>query len=311
MNHPLATEDHFYGLYRACPRKFYLRYVLGWRPTQTSPPLLFGSAMHEAQEQYYLNDFSLRSALERFAEEIHKVEKSYEDGEIFARDVADGPIMLKEWHRTWGEYDNKTYELIGTEVPYEFQIGPEGEFLFTVRLDTIFRHKTTGRYVVKDLKTTRWSDIKTFTSVDYEDQMTSYLWALGKTNPDWEVETAIPDIIYKRQSVVRASRPGQIYRSKYALAQFELGMFGTIGEVTQKVLQLENDPPEILFWRDGGQCAKFGCEYVDICRSHASADRVPIGFSRDDWTEVETLKDIKQLEGFEKWTVKEKEKSSS
>lgn len=292
---------HFYGTYSECRRKFFFRYILGYKPRYSARALLFGGVIHNVLESYYTGSIQTLGGLtEDFDREMEKRRADYESSEDYTADLADGVVMLTEWYRTWHEHDKETYDIIEVEQPYEFSIGPNEEFRFTVRPDVILRHKRTGRYFVKDIKTTRYSDTVTFKSQQCQDQMTSYLWAIDKMHPEWSIESAIVDCMYKRGKVCKATRD-TIYRNEYHKAQFEVGMFGTISEVTQKSQALEELPAEMLFPRDGSQCAKFGCDYIDICRSPANPERVPPGFVRDEWTDVGELKKIKKEEDLRVW----------
>lgn len=277
---------HLYSKYRECARQWWLRYGLGIAPDKPGKALIFGGVMHEAIEAYYVkHKRSLPDTIQTFKEILAGRQSEYEDSEVFAEDLDMGPRFLAEWHKTWGEYDKGTYDLVEVETPYRLKLGPNDEFDFTVRVDRVMREKASKRYVVFDTKTTRWSIDGTMKSVDFQDQMTAYLWALRKAHPDWVVTTAVPDIIYARGKVTTAARPGEIYRSNYALSQFEMGMYGTILEITSKMGNLDEVPDEILFPRNGAQCAKFGCEFADICRTQVTSSTMPLTFHRDPWKE--------------------------
>ena len=299
-----SAGGHFYGLYKDCGRKFFLKYILGFRPSKTSKPLIFGSVIHDTIKNYYLTyDRDIEETVTHFLTELLKREHDFLLEEDFTQCHLLGPAYLREWDTTWKDFDQKTYDLVEVEQPYELKIGPNEEYIFTVRPDRVFREKTTKRYVIFDTKTTGWSAGGTFRSVDAQDQMTSYIWAVNKIHPEWKVTDAIPDIIFGRPSkvpgripTITATRPGEIYRDTYTQAQFEIGMFGTILEISQKVDNLTEYPAEMLFPRNGSSCAKFGCEYIDICRTKINPQNVPITFVRDEWIEELTaLKNIKPL----------------
>jgi hypothetical protein len=87
----------------------------------------------------------------------------------------------------------------------------------------------------------------------------------------------------------------------FAQGQFEDGMYGTILEITQKVLALQHYPWTMLFPRNGRICGLFGCEYEPICRKQiAPGEKVP-GYSLDPWVgEVEKWLAVAQSWG-EDW----------
>lgn len=293
-----AAGYHYYETFTQCPRKGYLRYILGLKPQYTSQHLIFGGAMHEAIGWYYTNRNGLPpnelidGAQQKLHDEIVAQREKYEKEEQFEENLEKGEVMLNTWHNTWYQHDRENYELVEVEKQYNVYVGPNEEFIFTARPDRIMRDPLNGRYYVFDVKTTGWSVPGTYASVDCQDQMTSYLWILQRSHPDWVIAGAVPDIIYKRKSVVKAERPGLIYRSKDAIIQFEMGLYGKILEVSQKYQSLDDFPAEVLFPRNGAQCAKFGCEYNLICRTHIRDD-LPLGFERDEWTdEMEVLRNF-------------------
>ena len=276
---------HVYSRYRECPRAFFLRYVMGFQPTHPGKALIFGGVMHEAVEAYYQSGGKLSVSLDTFQAHLQSRREEYAKAEDYDEDLAIGPMFLREWDATWGSYDKSAYDLVEVETQYNLKLGPNGEFDFTVRPDRVMREKVTKRYVVFDTKTTRWSVQGTFTSVKAQDQMTSYVWAMHTAHPEWTLSTAVPDVIYSRGSKVTAERPGEMYFDAYALHQFEMGMYGSILEISSKVAALDEVPHEVSFPRNGSQCAKFGCDYADVCRVRTDETRIPLGFRRDPWKE--------------------------
>lgn len=298
---------HFYGTYKSCPRMFFLRYVLGFQPEFTRKALIFGGAMHTAIENYYLCfERELQPTVEAFEKDLFYRQEEYELGTEYEEDLRCGKLFLTEWHETWKEHDLKRYRLIEVEQPYEIPLGPEEEFIFTLRVDRIMQDTYSDEYFVFDTKTTRWSVFGTMKSVEADDQMTSYIWAVRKAHPDWHVESAVVDIIYGRGRKVEAQRPGVVIRDKYALAQYEAGLYGTISEVSAKVKALDDVPSEVLFPRNGSHCAKFGCDFAPVCRNRAEFDRVPPGFVRDSWLEGEEAKRLLKLPSLDElpWSVR-------
>jgi hypothetical protein len=280
---------HFYSLYLECPRCWYLKYVLGLKPRFTSSPLIFGGCLHEAIETYYKQGKDNQKARRRFEETLTSRKGEYEKLDKFDEDFARGPKMLDEWHKTWSRYDDDLYEVIEIEEEHEFRIGPNGDYLFTVRPDRVCRRKDSGLYEVFDVKTTSWSASRSFLGAEEGDQMTSYLWAMNKAHPDWGIKTAVIDVIYSRGKKVEASRPGIIYRTSFDFKVFELMMTGIIVEVSQKYKALSKYPWPLLFPPNGGYHAIFGNPYGEVHRSNIRPGEVPPGFVRDDWVDLDQL----------------------
>ncbi len=278
---------HYYSLYRDCPRKWALKYVYGLSPRYTAVPLIRGGILHDATEVYYANDWSLEKALEEVDRQFTLRTPEFEDKAEIPKIRDDVRAMLREWHETF-HTDRDSYDLLEVEVPHEFRIGPERDFLFTVRMDRVFLDRESRTLVIRDTKTTGWSIGKTFHNAEQEDQMTAYLWAGRHLWPKRATQVVELDVIYRRGKKTEAQRCGPIYRTALDLGRFELELYGLINEVTQKYLALEHLPEPMLFPRSGRTCGLFGCEYEAICRSNIHIGDVPIGYHRDPWIETET-----------------------
>ena len=287
---------HFYSLYTQCPRKWFLKYILGLIPDKTGPALIFGSAMHKGLEAFYKGTQSLDEMVRAFVDELGSREGEYSDSTKYTEDLSTGPRLLKEWFKTWGEDELTNYEILEVEQEHVVHFGPDDSLIMTVRLDQLVKDKSTGIHYVKDLKTTGWSAGKIYQQTDLGDQMTCYIWAANKVYPEIPIHDAIVDILYHRGQVVTATRPEPLYRTKWDLMAFELGMYGLINELSEKVDLLKEYPPEVLFPRNGNNCGQFGCEYLDICRGRLTAKDEPLGFHRDEWYQQEVAENIKHVD---------------
>ena len=227
---------HYYSTYVDCPRKAYLKYILGLKHKYTGKALLFGGAIHEALALYYQKATrgDLPLAIERFEADLDSRKDEYEKPDDFVADLQRGPLMLAEYHKTWNLEDPKRYEILEVETPYEIWIGPEKEFRVTVRPDRVVRDLDTGLIYPQETKTTSWSVGGIFGNTVDSDQVTAYIWALSKTRPEWHVDRCLIDILYKRGQVIICDRPGFGVRTQEELILFEMEMYGTILEFTQK-----------------------------------------------------------------------------
>jgi hypothetical protein len=289
---------HYYSLYRDCPRKWALKYVYGLLPRFTAVPLIRGGIVHDATAVYYEQGWNLDAALDEVDRQFKERAGEFEDKGKIAEIHGDTRAMLTEWAHTF-ESDREHFELIEVEEPHDFYIGPNKDFLFTVRMDRVFYDKEIRTLIVRDTKTTGWSSGKTFHNAEQEDQMTAYLWAARKLWPKKATRIVELDVIYRRGKVTKKTeveRRGPIYRTAYDLARFELELYGLINEVTQKYLGLEHYPEPLLFPRSGRTCGLFGCEYESICRGKLKIGEVPIGFHRDPWIEPETRKTLTKVQ---------------
>ena len=288
---------HFYSTYRGCPRKFYLRYIQGLRYAFTGKSLIFGGVAHQAIEAYYSSGMKIDSALEVFYRELLSRKGEYERDEDYLTDLEDGPLMLNYYDRQWREKDLKDWEILELEKEYDIPFGPDNRFHLTVRPDRVVRDRELKKIYPVETKTTRWSIPGTFKNVEMDDQVTSYIWALQKAHPEWEVDSSLIDVLYKRGRVVDAQRPGFAIRGKSELIIFEMELLGTILEISQKVKTLEEIPHPFLFPCNRDHCKKFGCEYDKICRVNLKPDEVPPGYRRDSWRR-EMEEEMKRVQDF-------------
>lgn len=283
---------HFYTSYLDCPRKFYIRYVLGLRPEVTSVALIFGKIVHEvAYEFVFKNDLRVAPTRESFIDKIGAEKLNYPDQEKYLNDRAVGEVLLEKWMQKTNEEiaTNKIIPLMG-EQELEVPIGPQGIYTMTIRPDMVFKDREKDEILVKDYKTTGWSVGKTLEGLDKDDQMTCYIWGLQKKHPEMKITSGVGEVLYKRGQKVEVVTGDPIYRSEYDISAFEVSLTGIISEVSQKKEALFRDqlPAEMLFPRHGAFCKLFGCEYEPICRGnlkHFQEDpkKVPMGFTRDDF----------------------------
>jgi len=227
--------------------------------------------------------------------------EEYEDQEKYITDLERGKKMLQKWIETWAEFDEVNYEVLGIEETYEIPFGPEdAKMLFTVRLDRVYKDKQTGNVYVVESKTTGWSVMKMFENTARGDQITAQIWALSKAHPEWNCNSAIIDVLYNRGRVFQCERPGpSVYRTKSSLKIFELGMWSTIVEITQKVKALQAGTPwPLLFPPHKNYCRLFGCSYDTLCDSNIQPGETCPGFRRDEWVSDEVLKRLQKVQNW-------------
>jgi len=281
---------HFYNLYLDCPRKWYLKYVNGLQPEEKSPSLIFGSAFHEGKAVYWENGYDGDGFLEVFQRELREHAHEYMDQGVFQKDLQKGLRMIDDWLSTWDDENRERYKPLEVEQEYQIPIGPNGEFIFTIRPDVVLKDLKAGTIIIEDTKTTGWSVELVQKTNELADQLTSYIWGVRKMHPEWNLEHARLDISYARQSKIASHRTIPLYRSKGELAVFEMNLYGIILEVSQKYKSLAKYPWPLLFPRNGNQCWKFNreCEYARICRMNIPIGQVPPGFTLDPWAELDS-----------------------
>lgn len=279
-----AAGHHYIQAYNQNKWGFYLRYIRGLEPIHTKPALLFGGNIHDAKEAFYLSHGDIDFTLKAF-EAIHKSRKNeYENPTQATKDLEDGKKMLFHWASHTGHSDFENYDLIEVEGNHEFELA--NLMKASVRWDLLARKKSNGKYYLFDTKTTRYSITASYNSVEGQDQVSMYLLALKKVYPDYYKNCVglIPDIMYKKQSVVSSERPGIVMRSERELKEYEQEIIGLHLELSQKVNALRNGfPPQLvhlLFPRNGKDDSYFGSDWPGIYRQNLPEDpyKAPPGY---------------------------------
>lgn len=273
---------HFISKYNENKREFWLHYVLGIRPVYTAPPLIFGGVIHDAIHYFYLADYDLDGALEVFRTLHEHRKEEYESPAVWENDHLRGPKMLSFWANRWGEHDRDTYAILQLEEQEEAELA--NGFKMTVRMDRVFKDILTDKVTIMDTKTTSWSEEGTFESFRAGDQATAYIWAARRNHPEWDIEGAVPDVIYQRKSTIRAPRIGIVTRTEQELREFEMEMIGLLMEMAQKVKSLGDWPAPYLFPRNGKDDSMFrGSVYDPLIRSGWNPTKpLPEGFVYDE-----------------------------
>lgn len=269
---------HYWSTYHDCPWMFYMKYVLGWRGKYKSKALIKGSAMHEAMASFYKSgkvDDLMKSYLDTLEGSIAEFQNKEDMNEL----IEWGPKELMVWYNGFGHKDMEEYEVLSIEEELKPKLSNGMEL--TMRPDRILKKRSNNFIVIRETKTTGYSIEASYNGVKCEDQATAYVWAVQRLHPEWKCDCVEVDVIYRRQSSIRCDRPAPIYRSKYDLAQFELGVMGTFIEISQKAQSLDKFPPQMLFPRHGRTCSKWGCDYEKVCRLKPTKE-VPPGFVLDE-----------------------------
>ncbi len=279
-----SAGHHYIQAYNQNKWGFYLRYVRGLEPIHTKPALLFGGNIHDAKEAFYVSGGNIDFTLKTF-EAVHRSRlKEYESSQVAAKDIEDGKKMLFHWASSTGHDDFNKYDIVEVEGSHEFELA--NKMKASVRWDLLVRSKDTHKYYLFDTKTTRFSITASYNSVENQDQVTMYLLALKKVYPDYYKECVglIPDIMYKKQSVVSSERPGIVMRTPREILEYEQEIIGLHIELAQKIQALRDGFPtelaHMLFPRNGKDDSYFGSEWPNLYRQDLPKDpyKAPLGY---------------------------------
>jgi RecB family exonuclease len=166
-----------FSVYESCPYRWYLTYAKGNYLFSGSIHTVFGTAIHEAVQQYLtllFNDsvkaseeFDMIELFERrFKEEYIKelesnngvhfsskqeMQEFYEDGIEILKYIKKKRKIL---------FDHNDYELLGMEIPINTEIKDGTDtFIFNGYIDMVYRDKREGTVYIEDFKTSTkgWS----------------------------------------------------------------------------------------------------------------------------------------------------------
>ena len=154
-------------MYSECPLRWKLRYVDKISVSESNIHLIFGTAMHEVLQKYLevmyydtakrANMLNLERTLrDKMVEQFKLAEEhdgkppcTKEDLQEFFQDGCD---ILDFFRKRRGDYFfKKNYELIGCEVPIEYDL--ENNIRMVGYLDVVLKHKPTDSIKIIDIKT--------------------------------------------------------------------------------------------------------------------------------------------------------------
>lgn len=262
---------HFINTYQNCPRKFFLKYVLGIEPVSTSKALLFGTAWHKAIEIYYESKGDGELALAAGMKSLEDNESKYFYSDDYNEDRVKMSAMFEFWLKFIGPQILANYDIISTEETLEI-ILPNG-LKFSGRLDELLRRKCDSLVFVGEHKSTSYSLGAMEKSVDDQDQVTGYEVLVRENKPELAKNFAgtLLDVTYKKGRVVDG-RVTEIHRSEMERNRFILELVGITSEIAQKARALETGTPEaIVFPRNGNCCSQYSCPYESICRQRVTS----------------------------------------
>lgn len=278
---------HFMNLYQCCPRKFYFRYLKGWRNQFTAEPLVKGSAFHEGKATFYLTK-NRKKAIDIAVGIIEESKKELASEETYFRIKEQVPILLTHWFDAFGDYDLKNYDVVAVEK--ELKVPLEGsDFVMTIRPDTILRSKAEKYVFIMETKTSGFSHRITNEAVYFGDQATSYVWGVRKVM-GLDVYGVIPDIAYwnskaKDQSNIQMIRGDVIFRDEERCRNFEIQVKQILTDISQRAEAYKRRVnPWALFPRNSHYCLSFStpCDFSEICHKDCEKmKKAPDGFMKE------------------------------
>jgi hypothetical protein len=187
---------HFWNLYQNCRWKFFLNYPMGLRPEHDARALLFGIAVHAAIAAF-LQTGKEQAARDVFIKTMEEQHGRYEREEDWTFDHNRGTILIARWCADVGRDLLRDFDVLSVEDELSPSL-PNG-FKITSRLDAVVASRLGGHIgpgprevYILETKTTGWGRELTEEALANSDQVSTYVWALGKAHPEWRVEASSP-----------------------------------------------------------------------------------------------------------------------
>lgn len=305
-------DNTMLSAYKECPRKYYLRHVLGWRGKGLALPLAFGLSWHSAMDTVwnYAKRIEDQGELAKLA--MANFGKTWEEqGLPFDLDleqiVSMSPRTPSIAHEMLVQYIKKRWtvlqncELISAEQPFAVPLPRTDNIWYIGRLDKVAVIQ--GEKVVVEHKTT--TDYKkdggfrsTYVEGWYSDsQVKGYQFGGGLFFPGleqvWVDAALVHKVVHDAFRFIPVAHQQPLLEEwirdtrNWALRiQSEEGNY-------QEVQGLVKDDESIFPKNEGSCMGKFGaCPYLNICRTTPDPSKLeepPEGYIEEFWRPFELL----------------------
>lgn len=288
-----------------CLRRYFYRYVLGWRIEGESIHLVAGAAWHLAQE-HLLKNLNERQGYppDVIQEAFNKLLIHYREhygpdmDDVYApKDPANMLAALVEQSNTYRD-DHKLYEVINTEIAGQVPIGDNRSIVF--KIDGVLREKESGKIIIMEHKTSaaetkHWGD-QWVLSI----QVGAYIHAMYCFADPADVKGAIVNGVFLRKKgngfqrypILKTPDDMQVWLNtvNYWYDQIEM-QFAELSEASA------SDDIMECFPMNPEACTDFGkvCPYFDLCTAgrrwknpiRASQECIPEGYIVEHWNPLE------------------------
>ena len=288
--------------YSTCPRKYFFRHILGWKPAEGADiHLVFGTAVHQAMEILALDGYGIPSLTKGF-ETFLAHYRQYFPPEA---DEGNKPKTPANFMRALAQYAlryaSDRHEVLHIEVAGAVHV--DENQLLHFKMDTICRgeqgyfsleHKTSSRY------SAMWE-------ADWRQniQIGTYNHVLHCLYPPSEIYGIVINGIFlhdepkitKEGRPYAGSRDNEFHRVPVRLGPeqmegWRLDVIDLIEDIQEDMAQLETSSEEDLslraFSRNRESCTRYGiCPYLNVCSTTENPVRLasapPAAFETDFW----------------------------
>ncbi len=267
---PSEAGYHFLQDWRRCQQYWAWTYYYGLEPMHTSPVLMYGIAMHEAMEAWYLGVMhnqpahqKVKDAKVMFLASLTSMKDNYLYEDTYLADVDKGLTTLEQYGL---EYSKESFVVEKTpdgQPALEIScrsVLPTGD-IFTGRLDLVVRGPQAIRYIV-DHKTTGWAISMLERTLRVSNQATGYLWLWNEKYPELKAQAVIFNVLRNAKGSIDF-RQVVVYKTEEDVERFKRDCTKTLNVIAEEVSK--NNP---IFTMNTDSCFKFNkaCPYLELCQ---------------------------------------------
>ncbi|KKM61351.1 hypothetical protein LCGC14_1532570 [marine sediment metagenome] len=200
LNYPVPTHETWKHIdntrlecYERCERRFFFKYVLGWRSTKPNKDLVWGEAVHRMlghcdrrgwdeenriigvtlAQDYYQEHFDI-------IDEVDNAPKNRGQLEI---------VMNHYWNFYRREIESGKYNVLATEIAFRMKL--PGGIVATGRLDRIDQDTDTYELIIREYKTAgKRLDDKSINQWQLSGQLAMYTTAILRKYPEHTISGA-------------------------------------------------------------------------------------------------------------------------
>lgn len=313
MNAPTPVSKCFdntrLSTYKNCPREYFIRHILGWRPDGTATPLVFGLAWHEGMSAMWKSAKLLpRPQVVELAQFAFKQEWGnwgLPETISLADDSYYQPRTPGNAHEMFDNYSIARWrmlqdaELLADEQPFAVPMPGLDDVWYVGRLDKsvnyngqtlILEHKTTTAYAIVGNFRTDYVD-----SWYASSQVKGYQFGGGLYYPHLDAVWVDAALVHRK--IHDAFKFIPISHNIELLKEWIQDTRAWINRILleTKLYEEQGDLSGGVFPKNEEHCyGKFGqCGMLDICRTCADPTKltdVPVGYTHEPWEPFSILK---------------------
>lgn len=283
------------SLYAGCPRKWAWKYVKGFKSIELVNHLVHGSAVHEAQEVFYLSfdkglDIAVGAMYDRLEAYIESQDPEGKHPTFYKEQLDRARETLDVWYTEIGQYDFHNSEVLAVEE--EVNLTLLNGYKMTIRFDRILKDKETGRIFINDTKTTGGTLDKTIANYMFADQPILYQAAFLENYPDW-VEAfegwrtdAIETRLLKSGWKKNARRSAVTRTPDAKIEDCIINYTALVDNIRDSLYAVsQGESLQSAFPGNNGNCQAYGrlCAYHSFCHEIDTLKEPPGNMKIDDW----------------------------